>query len=234
MASRVAFGLHQPAPGGAARPMTDQYFSPTPGAAHRPRQVTLALPDLTATLATDAGVFSPDRVDAGTRLLLLEAPPMDDATTVLDLGCGYGALLDTLRGQGRAVQYRGYDISADMVAAASQRHAADPASAFSTDLAPFRPSDVVVASGVFNVRLGHPVDEWHDYVWDTIETMHEVSTRGFAFNMLSTYSDPERRRDALYYADPCAVFDRCKRAFSPRVALLHDYPLFEFTIIVRK
>lgn len=170
------------------------------------------------------------------RLLeVLPPPSADDASlTLLDLGCGYGALLDTLRGQGRAVQYRGYDISADMIAAASQRHAADAASAFSTGLAPFRPSDVAVASGVFNVRLGHPVDEWHDYVWDTIETMHEVSTRGFAFNMLSTYSDPERRRDALYYADPCAVFDRCKRAFSPRVALLHDYPLFEFTIVVRK
>ena len=95
MASRVAFALHQPAPGGAARPMSDQYFSPTPGAAHRPRQVTLALPDLTATLATDAGVFSPDRVDAGTRLLLLEAPPIDDAATVLDLGCGYGPMAVT-------------------------------------------------------------------------------------------------------------------------------------------
>ncbi len=75
--------------------MTDQYFSPTPGAAHRPRQVTLALPDLTATLATDAGVFSPERVDAGTRLLLLEAPPIDDAATVLDLGCGYGPMAVT-------------------------------------------------------------------------------------------------------------------------------------------
>ena len=95
MASRVAFASRLSAPATAARPMTDQYFSPTPGAAHRPRQVTLALPDLTATLATDAGVFSPDRVDAGTRLLLLEAPPMDDATTVLDLGCGYGAMAVT-------------------------------------------------------------------------------------------------------------------------------------------
>jgi len=72
--------------------MTDQYFSPTPGAAHRRRQVTLALPDLTIALATDAATFSPERIDAGTRLLLLEAPPIDDATTVLDLGCGYGPM----------------------------------------------------------------------------------------------------------------------------------------------
>jgi hypothetical protein len=52
--------------------------------------------------------------------------------------------------------------------------------------------------------------------------------------MLSTYSDPEKRRDDLFYADPCEMFDLCKRRFATRVALLHDYPLFEFTVIVRK
>jgi hypothetical protein len=52
--------------------------------------------------------------------------------------------------------------------------------------------------------------------------------------MLSTYSDPEKRRDDLFYADPLDMFDWCKRRFSPRVSLLHDYPLFEFTMIVRK
>ena len=52
--------------------------------------------------------------------------------------------------------------------------------------------------------------------------------------MLSTYSDPDKRRDDLFYADPGSFFDLCKQRFSPRVALLHDYPLYEFTVIVRK
>jgi hypothetical protein len=41
-------------------------------------------------------------------------------------------------------------------------------------------------------------------------------------------------RADLYYADPAQVFDYCKRRFSPNVALLHDYGLYEFTILVRK
>ena len=42
---------------------------------------------------TDSGVFSPDRLDAGTRLLLLEAPPLNsDERRVLDLGCGWGPI----------------------------------------------------------------------------------------------------------------------------------------------
>ncbi len=53
------------------------------------------------------------------------------------------------------------------------------------------------------------------------------------FNCLTSYSDPEKKRDELYYADPCALFDMCKRRYSRQVALLHDYGLYEFTILVR-
>ena len=60
------------------------------------------------------------------------------------------------------------------------------------------------------------------------------SSRGFAFNCLTSYSDADKMRDDLYYADPCKLFDRCKRRYSRRVALLHDYGLWEFTILVRK
>ena len=38
----------------------------------------------------------------------------------------------------------------------------------------------------------------------------------------------------LYYADPLDLFDYCKRNFSKNVALLHDYRLYDFTLIVRK
>jgi len=40
-------------------------------------------------------------------------------------------------------------------------------------------------------------------------------------------------RPDLYYADPRLYFDYCKRNFSRHVALLHDYGLWEFTVIVR-
>jgi hypothetical protein len=96
------------------------------------------------------------------------------------------------------------------------------------------PASFAVASGIFNVKLHHSVEQWRGYVLETIGWLDKLSTRGFAFNMLSTYSDPEKRRDDLFYADPCEMFDMCKRRFATRVALLHDYPLFEFTVIVRK
>ena len=72
--------------------MTEHYFSPQPGARHRPGLVRVVLPDVYLELATDAGVFSPARLDPGTRLLLDEAPGPPPAGDLLDLGCGYGPI----------------------------------------------------------------------------------------------------------------------------------------------
>lgn len=47
-------------------------------------------------LATDRGVFSADRVDDGTRLLLAEGPPVGAAAVLADVGCGYGPIAVTL------------------------------------------------------------------------------------------------------------------------------------------
>ncbi len=72
--------------------MSEHYFSPQPGARHRPGLVRVVLPDVYLELATDAGVFSPARLDPGTRLLLDEAPGPPPAGDLLDLGCGYGPI----------------------------------------------------------------------------------------------------------------------------------------------
>jgi 16S rRNA (guanine1207-N2)-methyltransferase len=72
--------------------VSEHYFSPRPEAPHRPGLVRVILPDVYLELATDAGVFSPGRLDPGTRLLLDEAPGPPPAGDLLDLGCGYGPI----------------------------------------------------------------------------------------------------------------------------------------------
>jgi hypothetical protein len=96
------------------------------------------------------------------------------------------------------------------------------------------PAHYAVASGIFNVKLATDTEEWQAYVLDTIEQLAILSTRGFAFNVLTRYADPERMRPDLYYADPCFLFDYCQRRYSRRVAVFHDYGLYEFTVVVRK
>jgi 16S rRNA (guanine1207-N2)-methyltransferase len=72
--------------------LTEHYFSADPQAPHRPGQVRVILPDVYLELATDAGVFSPSRLDPGTRLLLDAAPGPPTSGDLLDLGCGYGPI----------------------------------------------------------------------------------------------------------------------------------------------
>jgi SAM-dependent methyltransferase len=165
---------------------------------------------------------------------LLQVLDGDGDMSINDYGCGYGALVDYLGGTGRQLTYSGFDISEPMISAARARHAGSARCSFVSDRARLLPADYTVASGIFNVKLGHSVEEWREYVLQNLAILEALSTRGFAFNMLSTYSDPDQRREDLFYADPLQIFDACKRRFAPRVSLLHDYPLYEFTIIVRK
>lgn len=72
--------------------MSSHYFESQPTAAHRPGLVRVVLPDVYLELETDSGVFSPGRLDPGTRLLLDEAPPPPQDGDLLDLGCGYGPI----------------------------------------------------------------------------------------------------------------------------------------------
>jgi SAM-dependent methyltransferase len=160
--------------------------------------------------------------------------PENTSFSLNDLGCGYGALLDYLRGKQSACTYQGVDVSHEMIIAAEQRHTADNKARFVISSKPDRIADFSVASGIFNVRLGRTDNEWFDYLQSTLDVLDRTSELGFSFNCLTSYSDEEKKRDYLYYANPCQLFDLCKRRYSRKVALLHDYGLYEFTILIKK
>lgn len=151
-----------------------------------------------------------------------------------DLGCGYGALFDFLSTRYPSCSYLGVDVSAQMTQAAVARHPPPGRARFITAAAPDAIGDYGVASGIFNVRLQRTDAEWFDYLQSTLDVLDRSSRMGFAFNCLTAYSDEDKKRDYLYYADPCRIFDLCKRRYSRQVALLHDYGLYEFSILVRK
>jgi SAM-dependent methyltransferase len=164
---------------------------------------------------------------------LLKIHTDDLPFSVNDYGCGYGALLEALDAQESEFTYRGFDLSAAMVAQAEHLFGDRPEATFTTRVADLAQADYTVASGIFNVRLDVDDAAWRDYVLETIDAMIALSARGVAFNMLTAYSDPGHMRGDLYYADPSVYFDYCVRRFPRRVALLHDYDLYEFTILIQ-
>ena len=95
-------------------------------------------------------------------------------------------------------------------------------------------ADYTIASGLFNIKFDFTDSDWLGHIIDTLNTINLKSTFGFAFNLLTIYSDKGYMKPSLYYADPLFVFDYCKKTFSKNIALLHDYNQFDFTIIVKK
>lgn len=159
---------------------------------------------------------------------------LPDQFSINDLGCGYGALYIFLREEYKSLEYSGMDISTSMIEAAKNHHQENSRVRFLVASEPDQAADFGIASGIFNVRLDRPKDEWQAYIDSTLDVLDKTSRLGFSFNCLTSYSDPDKMRDDLYYADPCKIFDFCKIRYSNEIALLHDYGLYEFTILVRK
>ena len=162
----------------------------------------------------------------------------DEPFSINDLGCGYGALLPFIVDElGCKVKiYNGYDISENMLSAARQR--LNKYNGSSTQILLYKEpilkdvADYSIVSGTFNVKFDSTNEEWSEYIKNCLQNLDEKSTKGFSFNLLTSYVDWQEEH--LYYADPCYWFDYCKKNFSKKVSLYHDYPLYEWTIIVKK
>lgn len=153
--------------------------------------------------------------------------------SVIDYGCGTGALLEWLRGRGHDCSYTGFDVSEAMVRVAAADHAGAPEAVFTSTADDLSPADFVVASGILNLRFDLSEEEWRDYAVGVVADLRRLAVRGFAFNMLSSHSDADRMRPELHYADPAWWLDHCLRQYSTRVAVLHDYDVWDFTVVVR-
>ncbi|WP_126381093.1 class I SAM-dependent methyltransferase [Actinomyces howellii] len=72
--------------------MTEHYFSASPGVGSREREHRFMIRGVEHEVTTAAGVFSADRLDKGTQVLLDHVPDPPATGTLLDLGCGWGPI----------------------------------------------------------------------------------------------------------------------------------------------
>jgi SAM-dependent methyltransferase len=151
-----------------------------------------------------------------------------DATSVLDVGCGFADLYGHLVQQGWVGRYSGIDIVPGLLAEARQRHPALDLQ--EADIAAYEPADdfdVVVASGVFNARLRS--DDNREHITRSVERMYALCRRAICVDFLSTYVDFQQPDG--WHTDPAWALE-LGRGLSKRLRLRHDYMPFEFALIV--
>jgi 16S rRNA (guanine1207-N2)-methyltransferase len=74
----------------------DHYFSSSPDSEMGLRSLSVTLAGAPRRLHTANGIFSPDRIDVGTAVLLAAAPTPPPGGDFLDIGCGWGPIALTL------------------------------------------------------------------------------------------------------------------------------------------
>jgi SAM-dependent methyltransferase len=185
--------------------------------------------------ATPLGVGWSSPVAQETRFLqLIKIIDPGKKYSLLDFGCGFGAMYDYLIRLGHKLHYIGYDVTLPMIEKGCELHPNNPDCLFTSRIDEVPVVDYAVLSGALNIKMDADYAIWTEHVIDCLQKMNEHSEKGFSFNMLTKYSDAEKMRPELYYGDPLFFFDYCKKNFSKNVALLHDYILYDFTILVRK
>lgn len=155
-----------------------------------------------------------------------------------DLGCGYGALLDHLahRHRGAAVRYIGSDVSPEMIRQARRRQRQPEGSEFIVSTSPPPVADYSVASGIFNVKLDHPVPAWEQHVAATLRELCAASRKGFAINFMAPEA-LQLRSDAApkLYGPPAEQWVAFGReALDCDVELVANYGLPEYTLLLRQ
>lgn len=151
-----------------------------------------------------------------------------EINSMIDVGCGLAHLYDYMKSKGFDGKYLGLDFVPEFIEADKKNYASDVNAAFQVfdiinDSFPAN-YEYILLSGVFNNKMPNN----KEFMLHAITKMFAASTKGIAFNAMSTYVDFQA--DNLYYTDPLEVFDFCKRNLTKKVTLRHDYLVKENSI----
>lgn len=181
---------------------------------------------------------SPQGVDWGPReeaarlrhdAMLAVADGFPGGGTLLDVGCGYGALADRIDDLALALDYTGIDVVGEMVAEGRRRH---PQRRFlhgdflETDgQGTF---DYVVCNGILTQKLTASTLDMNAHARRLITSLFAACRRGCAFNVMTTHVNYQA--DNLYYRNPAELLAWCMSELTSGVRLNHAYQLYEYTL----
>jgi len=168
-------------------------------------------------------------------LSMIDLSKENEIVSIADFGCGFGSLVDVLNkdyfGQYR---YFGYDISPEMIEMGRNLWKTQKNISFQVGgIESIQPSDYIFCSGVFNKKLEYSTERWTDYLNYSISRLFQLTNNSLVFNILTTQSDPDKRSNDLYYADPAKLLNFCLK-FTDNISLRHDYGLYDFAICMTK
>ena len=146
--------------------------------------------------------------------------------TILDLGCGLGDLIPYLiEKTSNDFKYIGIDVAEKLIVESKKMYDAENIIFQIGDIFSVKIEDVDLS--VLSGALSFKLDGIEEYAYSTMNRMFQISKEAACLNFLSTYVDYELPKNQHYV--PEKIFSKAM-AISKSVKLIHDYPLYEFTI----
>ena len=149
--------------------------------------------------------------------------------SILDVGCGFGDLLTTLKKKASNFLYTGIDLVDVLINEARDIH-----TGYSFIVGDFinyefdTIFDYCIASGVFNYKLKQGN---YEFIFNAMEKAWSICSDGFAFDFLSDKVDYPLEH--TFHSSPSKILDFAYM-FSRNVILRNDYMPFEFSLFVFK
>ena len=145
-------------------------------------------------------------------------------SSILDVGCGLGHLVDFVKSRNFQGTYVGIDFLEEMTQKAQKKY---PELKFETreiSSCLEKSYDYVVMSGIFayaNIVIFQ----------ENVQHAFNVCKKGLAFNSLSSWATQKEENE--FYADPIETFNFCSK-LTENIVLRHDYLPHDFTIYMYK
>jgi SAM-dependent methyltransferase len=154
-------------------------------------------------------------------------------STILDVGCGYGALLDVIKIEKLDLVYTGIDLVEIMIESALKKHLGNNficGDILNIDIGDY---DYVVCNGILTQKMDISTLVMNKFAQELIKKMYQISNYGVAFNVMTTYVNFQK--DNLYYRNPAELVSWCMSELTPHVNLDSAYdPWYEYTIYLYK
>jgi len=149
--------------------------------------------------------------------------------SLLDVGCGFGGLLDYAQSKGIDLDYTGIDVAENMIQWARDNF---PDAVFICgdvlDVEFGRRFDYVICNGILTQKLDISGSSMDQFAARLIKRMYELCDQGVAFNVMTTKVNFFSNN--LYYRNPAELFAWCFSEITPFIRLDHAYPLYEYTL----
>ncbi len=124
-------------------------------------------------------------------------------------------------------RYTGLDINPRLIEVASSRFPGVDLRVADIEQDDVGTYDYSLSTSCFNLRMEH--EDNYVFAEKILSAAYAKARKGVAIDFLTSYVDFKGNPDEAFYYEPERVFSIAKR-ITRRVALRHDYPLFEFFV----